>query len=49
MVLGRQAAMAALKSAQEFHRKYYDTTNYIAIVVTIMLILQIWWMTRGHG
>jgi hypothetical protein len=33
---------------RRIHDKFPDTTNYIAIMITISVILQLWWMARGH-
>lgn len=49
MMTSKQAIMLARRNARHVHQKYYNTTHYIAIVVTIILFLQVWWMMRGHG
>lgn len=49
MSRSRQVITMARTNASRFHAKYYNTTHYIAVVVTILLLLQIWWMARGHG
>lgn len=47
MTAARPLPRRALECVHRVHRKYYNTTNYIAIMVTILVILQIWWMYGG--
>lgn len=37
-----------ITDVRKIHRRYYNTTHYIAVIVTVILILQIWWMTGGY-
>lgn len=41
--------VSSFKRVKQITQKWHDTTQYTAIVVTILLILQIWWMTKGSN
>lgn len=37
-----------ITGVRKVHRRYYNTTHYIAVIVTVILILQMWWIMGGH-
>lgn len=48
MSTNKTALETVFTNVRKVHREYYNTTHYIAVIVTVILILQIWWMLGGH-